>query len=224
MRADNRHMSASPRRRAALVAVWLGGSFLAIAVAVAAIGLAGARVTASTTMVRAHDAAQTLSTVVEAGPGDATSVPPAGDDPTTVVPGEGSSAERSAAGPVVVGPGGSVERPDSSPTTESPEAEPAPPAASPTTAAPAPPPTTPQSPSSTKTVAVVGGTVKVQCINSSLTLVSAVPNAGFEVEVGNHGPQQIEVQFNNDTHQSDVTANCRAGVITFSTKESAGGA
>jgi hypothetical protein len=219
-------MKSPLHRRASVVAVWLAGSVVAVAVAIAAIGLAGARVTGHTTMLQARDAAdRTAGTLIDplsveapptSAPVEDTTPQPGGDTstsvPASVVPGATPSpgnGHGSSSPTTAVAPGG-----DEKPS----------PGESPTTTQTSPPTTTPSSPSSSKTSVVVGGTVKVQCINSSVSLVSAVPNAGFGVEVGSHGPQQVEVQFHRDNHESQVTATCRAGVITFVNEESAGAA
>ena len=67
----------------------------------------------------------------------------------------------------------------------------------------------------------------MQCINSAVGLVLAPkPTSGYLVQVGNSGPEEVEVQFTNAAtdHEFHVTATCSGGVITFTTQESAGGA
>jgi len=198
------------------VAIWLAGSALAVTVAVLAIGLAGARVTGQGAMVRASD--RTLATIIDPLTIDATTMPLAADNAVV-----GPTADRPL--PVPAAPDaphadGRSSTPtlatDSAaqPTNDGPTQ-----ATTTTTTAPTTPP---PSPSSTKSITVTGGTVKVQCINASVSLVSAVPAAGFGVEVGNRGPNQVEVQFHTSVQESQVSASCRAGVITF-TKEEGGG-
>jgi hypothetical protein len=217
-------MSSPARNRIALVAVWLVGSTIAIAVAVAAIGLAGSRVTGHTEMLRARDTAdRTVGAASDPILGDATSVVLPPDGPLTGAPG-GTGGETPTSGSAAPAPGRSDGQPGSSPgAVQAPEANSNPsPEDAPTTTRPASTPTT--APSMQNHTTVVGGTVTVQCINSSVSLVSAVPNDRYSKEVGNKGPEQVEVQFNSEAHESHVTATCRAGVITFSNQESGGGA
>lgn len=198
------------------MAIWLAGSVLAVTVAVAAIGLAGARVTGQAVMVRASD--RTMATILDPLTISSSTVPALPDD--SVVDPTGTTAPAAPSTPSVGHPD---DRLGSTPTSSKPaEAEPKDQTSeAPSTTAPAST-TLPSSPSSTKAAKTVGGTVKVQCINSSVSLVSAVPASGFSVEIGNRGPLQVEVQFFSSSHQSQVSATCRGGVITFVNEESAG--
>ena len=75
---------------------------------------------------------------------------------------------------------------------------------------PAPTPTV-----STKTFALVGGTVTFKCTGNVISLVSATPNSGFQVEKieTEHGGQQIEVEFESATHKSEIKASCVGGQV-----------
>jgi len=224
-------MNSLTRRRIALVVLWVTGSAVAVAVAIAAIGLAGARVTSQTTMLQARDTADRSAAAgapADPGSADSTSVPPSVEGSAT---GSGETSSSSESGPPVSG--ATDGQPGSSPTTTSPlpgTSSKSSPGGSPTAPAvsPSAPTTVSSSQASKSSKFVVGGTVTVQCINSAVSIVSAAPNvnAGFGKEVGNWGPEEIEVQFTNDTtnHESHVTATCSGGVITFTTQESAGGA
>jgi len=67
---------------------------------------------------------------------------------------------------------------------------------------------------STKTFALVGGTVKFKCTGNMISLVSAAPNSGFGLETENeHGGQQIEVKFESATHKSEIKASCVGGQV-----------
>lgn len=76
--------------------------------------------------------------------------------------------------------------------------------------APAPAATT-----STRTFALVGGTVTFKCTGNVLSLVSATPNSGFRMEKieTEHGGQQIEVEFESATHKSEIKASCAGGQV-----------
>lgn len=222
-------MNSLTRRRIALVVLWLTGSAVAVAVAIAAIGLAGARVTSQTTMLQARDTADrgaAAGAPADPGSADSTSVLPSVDGPAA---GSGETSSSSESGSPVSGATDSQS--GSSPTTTSPlsgTSSKSSPGGSPTTNAvsPSAPTIVSSSQASKDSKYVAGGTVTVQCIGSAVRIVSAAPSAGFGKEVGNAGPEEVEVQFTNATtnHESHVTATCSGGVITFTTQESAGGA
>ena len=222
-------MNSLTRRRIALVVLWVTGSAVAVAVAIAAIGLAGARVTSQTTMLQARSTADrggAAGAPVDPGLADSTSVPPSVEGSAT---GSGETSSSSESGPPVSG--ATDGQPGSSPTTTSPlpgTSSKSSPGGSPTTTevSPSAPTTVSSSQASKDSKSVVGGTVTVQCISSAVRMVSAAPNAGFGKAVGNAGPEEVEVQFTNAAtdHESHVTATCSGGVITFTTQESAGGA
>jgi hypothetical protein len=69
---------------------------------------------------------------------------------------------------------------------------------------------------STRTFALVGGTVTFRCTGNVISLVSATPNSGFRVEAkteAEHGRQQIEVEFESATHESEIKASCVGGEV-----------
>jgi hypothetical protein len=219
-------MNSVTRRRITLVVLWFAGSVVAVSVAIAAIGLAGARVTGQSTMLRARDSAHHAAAVgVDPGSADSTSVPTSADGSAA-----GSGGATSSSEPRPLGPGATDGQFGSSPTTSglrpgnssksSPGGSPA------TTAAPAPMPTTrPSSPSSSTSKAVSGGTVTVQCINDAASYVSGSPAPGYQIQVESRGPDEVEVRFASDAvdYEWSVKATCQAGVVTFTTTESGGG-
>lgn len=77
------------------------------------------------------------------------------------------------------------------------------------------PPPAPAPTVSTKTFALVGGTVTFRCTGNVISLVSATPNSGFQVEKieTEHGGQQIEVEFESSTHKSEIEASCVGGQV-----------
>lgn len=68
---------------------------------------------------------------------------------------------------------------------------------------------------STKTFALVGGTVTFRCTGNVISLFSATPNSGFQVEKieTENGGQQIEVEFESATHKSEIKASCVGGQV-----------
>lgn len=77
------------------------------------------------------------------------------------------------------------------------------------------PPTAPTSPAtSTRTFALVGGTVTFSCTNNTISLASAVPATGFQLETETEdGGQEIEVKFESEAHKSEIKASCVGGQI-----------
>ena len=105
--------------------------------------------------------------------------------------------------------------------TTSTTAAPPPPRSS--TTAPKPPASTPAtgpSTSTTTTPAVTatstytaeGGTITVRfSCGTTVELVSASPNAGFQMDIKNEGPEEVDVEFESDDHESRIRARCADG-------------
>jgi hypothetical protein len=207
------------RRRIALVVLWLTGSAVAVTVAIAAIGLAGARVTSQSTMVRARDTADRTAAIgVDPGSADSTSAPASTDGSATDSGGATSTSEPR---PLVLGAtdGQSGSSPPTTSLRSGTGSESSPGGSPATTVAPSP---TPSSPSSSTSKTVTGGTVTVQCINDVASYVSGRPAGGYQIQVENRGPEEVEVQFANDIAEWHVKATCHGGVVTFTTTESGG--
>jgi hypothetical protein len=58
---------------------------------------------------------------------------------------------------------------------------------------------------------MTGGTVAVSCTASTATLRYASPAAGFDSEVENAGPAEVEVRFRSSDHESRVRVECVNG-------------
>ncbi len=70
--------------------------------------------------------------------------------------------------------------------------------------------------------------VTARCRGAAVSLVSAQPDAGFAVEVGDRGPEQLEVKFEGREDESgrhtELRAVCAGGVPRFTSQsESEGG-
>jgi len=64
------------------------------------------------------------------------------------------------------------------------------------------------------------GAVVASCRGTTVSLRGAQPNSGWRVEVGNRGPEQIEVQFStvrDDGGEVELRARCISGEPRFST-------
>jgi hypothetical protein len=69
---------------------------------------------------------------------------------------------------------------------------------------------------SSRTFALVGGTVTFRCTGNAISLVSATPNSGFSVETETeieHGLQQIKVKFESQMNRSEIRAGCVGGQV-----------
>lgn len=79
---------------------------------------------------------------------------------------------------------------------------------------------TAQAPAEERTWTGRAGGVTVSCRDSAASLVRAYPSAdGYVVEVGNQGPEQVEVQFEGrggeEGAETHVVATCEGGVPQF---------
>ena len=81
---------------------------------------------------------------------------------------------------------------------------------------PKPAPTHNASSTQTKTFAVTGGTVAAACTGSAISLRSAQPADGWRVEVGDRGPEHLEVKFRSGDQETEVEVHCSAGVPVLS--------
>lgn len=73
----------------------------------------------------------------------------------------------------------------------------------PPTTAPPPPTTTP--PATVRTYSLVGGTATLRFSSSGVTVVTASPNAGFDVEVEPEHGNGVKVEFEREGHKSRVS-------------------
>ena len=64
------------------------------------------------------------------------------------------------------------------------------------------------------------GSVTVSCRGATIDLRGAQPNAGWSVEVGNRGPEEVEVSFHRGDGGAEVAVHsrCRQGTPRFSTE------
>ena len=70
--------------------------------------------------------------------------------------------------------------------------------------------TTPTSP---KTYTLAGGTVTIAANDPTVTLVGAVPKAGFTVDVEHTGPDEVRVEFESENHESSFRAEWEDGEL-----------
>lgn len=108
-----------------------------------------------------------------------------------------------------------------SPTTTSPPATPTATPSPPVPTAPSRRPWVPTSAPSAlgtadvvQTWAVTGGTVAASCRGDVVTLLYATPQDGWTVEVGEAGPDLLDVELHRAEQESSVRATCVAGVPT----------
>jgi hypothetical protein len=58
---------------------------------------------------------------------------------------------------------------------------------------------------------VAGGIVVVEASGGAVSLVSAVPNPGYSVEVDEQGPDEVRVEFESDDSKSEVRVRWNGG-------------
>jgi len=71
------------------------------------------------------------------------------------------------------------------------------------------------------TTTLEGGSITVQRSGSTLTLVSALPNSGYWVELDASGPTVISVEFESEVHDSYYEATVVDGELSIKTSEEA---
>lgn len=225
-------------RRVVPVVSWCLGTFVAMACASAAVLLTSATVSERSAasvsrneVVQGLSAAPPTSVAAPSTTAEAPAVPPSGVD----------------------SPSGSAPATATTEAIRSPDLQPAPPGAGPgatptTTRAtgddppgddhgggaghgggPGPSPTTTTGPTSTvpapvdRTVVLEGGTVRLRCVGTAISIVSIQPSSGFRSEVKAPGPQEARVELRSSTHRSEVRAWCAGPIIDIETVESTSG-
>jgi hypothetical protein len=54
--------------------------------------------------------------------------------------------------------------------------------------------------------------VQVRCTGAAtIALVSATPSEGFRVQVGDRGPEEVEVHFASSSRGAEIHLTCRQG-------------
>lgn len=68
------------------------------------------------------------------------------------------------------------------------------------------------------------GSVKVTCTGATIAYDSALPANGYRFEVGDKGPEHVEVEFENTSteRQTKVVATCSSGAPAFRTETDGG--
>ena len=205
-----------------------------MAASILAINVAGTKVTSPASYSTAHigqaaDISGPDSTLGAGAGGNgtggdsATTGLPYGTDPAGGAAGSGPGSRSGGAGPYGSGsPGSGTPTTDPSPDRGAPGTS--------TTTTPSSPPTTGSPgtteappPSSVQSVTVTGGTVRVQCIGDTATLLADPPASGFQAEASYPSAGTVHVEFTNGSVSSEVNAVCANGVITFHTETSTDG-
>ena len=223
-------------KRAGLFAAWAAGTLVSILVAGQAVGGVRDQVTdrpaALPDLMLASDANVDLldgppsTPIPSTGPATTEPEVATGPDPTppaTITSFEAPSASTSGAIPSS-SPAPPVDSvPPTSPAMGPPPATEPPPVAT-TSADPAPPTTT--APSTTlpatsyETYQLIGGWVRLAVRPGAVSLDGAGANPGFVVEADNPGPDDVEVEFRSEVHESELRAGWEHGVLDVEIRES----
>lgn len=195
------------RRPALLALTWVAGTALAVALAWGAVGFVSSEVTNRRAAPISNDeVAAALASPSQASTTTSAVAPFPG--PTTVPVGAGAATSTSPAPTGTVRatlPSGSTKT-----TTTAPAAAPSTtPASAPTTLAPA----------TTTVIPSTGGQVAVRYEAGRVELLWAQPQAGFQADVDDDGPGQVDVRFETDTHESRVRAFFRDGAPAQEVRE-----
>ena len=201
-------------RRVSFFALWAVGTLAAMSLARLAVGVVADEVSVrSAAPLSPRAVSRALS---ELPPPAATTTTTTEPRTTTTASPPGSSGDRQSPGGGGTGAGGGG-TPGATPPPAS--ASPSPTGTSSTTT------TITAAPSSfTRTTILEGGTVTVRfTAPSTVEFVSAVPSDGFTVEVEHSGPDQVEVRFRSENHESRYRAQWSDGEPDVDTQESGEG-
>jgi len=90
-----------------------------------------------------------------------------------------------------------------------------------TTTTTAPPTTTTSTtdPGEVSSHAMVGGTTTIRVDADGVRLVAAVPNAGFQVEIKETGPDEVKVEYKSNDHISKFEVSWEDGELEFDLEE-----
>jgi cytoskeletal protein RodZ len=191
------------RRNVGIGVAWLGATVLSVLIATAAV--AGIR-------------DRVVETPVALGP-PTTMGPtiPLETSTTTAAPGTTSTAAPTEA------PSTTTTTSTTVATTETTEAEPEPTTTSAptttTTTTTAPPQTTTTAAPAYQTYTLIGGTVTLSIGNGQVSVFSVAVNTGFRVEIEKDGPHEVKVEFESNSHQSELTAKFEDGELVVKKHE-----
>ncbi len=192
------------RNRMWLLAAWTLVTLIGVSVTSAAVGSVRNNVT-DTVAPRFTVTDDTLLTAGTASP--PSTLVDDGNSPTTTLPANepGETSPSTTAAPETTSP------PSTSPTTTQPPV--------PTTTQP-PAPTTTAAPSVVKTYSAIGGTVTVEVVGGTVTLLGAVPNSGFSAqEKSRDDTDKVVVEFESESHTSKITVEIEGGQIVVDIDE-----
>ncbi|HSF87158.1 MAG TPA: hypothetical protein VLG28_16070 [Acidimicrobiia bacterium] len=220
------------RNRIGLIAAWTLVTLIGISVTSAAVGSVRNNVTdtvaprfaiedevaaadASTTALLEAAATTTTSnaasTTVDAAATEGDLEDPVPDG--SVVPSTTSASASTTAPPTSAAAPTTTTPPSTSPTTTT----------TTTTTPPATTTTTTVAPAVVKTYISIGGSVTVEVSGNTVTLLGAVPNAGFSAqEKSASDPDKVVVEFESENHQSTITVEVEDGVIEVDIDEEPG--
>ncbi|MGK2947366.1 MAG: hypothetical protein ACSLFP_02235 [Acidimicrobiales bacterium] len=180
------------RKTALLIAAWFGAGVLAVTTASIGVSMVSQQVTGdrpaplSATEVREELAAAAAT----AGSGSSTT--------SVVEPTEPTAPDVTAA---------AAPTPAAPPSTEAPRPRVAPSPPTPTTTPPAP------AGAETRTYSLIGGTATLRFTPAGVTVVTAIPKAGFSVKVEPEHGNGVQVEFESDDHRSRVDASWANGPV-----------
>jgi hypothetical protein len=83
----------------------------------------------------------------------------------------------------------------------------------------APPTTTVAVETGEQSFSLQGGWIRISSAEGRVDLVGAAPEAGYDMEIEDDGPQQVEVEFTNGVHTSSFRARWNDGTLDIERHE-----
>jgi cytoskeletal protein RodZ len=197
-------------KRLGFIALWLVATLASIAVGVQAVTSVRQQV-ADTPAPLESLAAQVTTTIVPSDGITTTTVPaaPTTTKPQTVTTTSPTTPTTTTAPPTTTAGGPTATSSSTTTSTTVPDTS--------TTV----PPTTTTVAAETgeQFVSLQGGWVRISFAEDRLDLVGAAPEAGYDMEIEDDGPQQVEVEFTNGVHTSSFRARWNDGTLDIEQHE-----
>ncbi len=183
-------------------AAWLGATVLSVLIASAAVAGIRDRVVETPVAIGAPTTSTTLAP-------EATSSTTSATTATTTT----------AAAPVTETTVATSDAPTETTTTVGDSTTTTAPPATTTTTTTSPPQTTTTVAMTNQTHTLIGGSVTLSVGNGEVWVVSAVPSAGFDVDIEHAGPKEVEVKFESNDHKSELSAKFEGGELKVEKEE-----
>lgn len=210
------------QQRTWLVAAWIAATSIAIVIATFAVGRVGASVTDAPS-AQIGPIGSSTPAVEQAAPSAPSDAPSTADVPSSPVPTTTTVA------PAVEPPPTTSVAPSQTESTTTTSTGEVPVATTTTTRVPRPTTTTTTvsttttttEPDSVSSYQLIGGVTTIRVDGEGVHLVAATPSAGFDVEVKKTGPNEVVVEYESESHESEFKASWEDDGVQIETNEEA---